>query len=96
MHSLRDVAEAIRSRKPRAVFYHHEIAGTPWNGYCARIAGEGIPFILLSHKSSDDTFLAALTCGGYHAWGIPLYSEDIVRALAGAEEVTGLARAAVE
>ena len=87
MRSLRDVREAVRSRRPIAVFYEHANDGTPWDRYCSTLAGEGIPFVLLGHKSCDETFLILLACGGYHAWGNPLTSEEIVKAVEFAGEV---------
>jgi hypothetical protein len=93
MRSLSDVLEATRSRTPKAVFYEHIGGGTSWDRYCSLLAGKGIPFILLGHKTSDETFLVLLAAGGYHAWGNPLTSEDIVKAVELAEEVAGMARA---
>ena len=89
MKSLQDVVKASRKRKPKAVFYDHG-DGQPWDQYCSTLSAQGIPFILLGHKRSDETFLVLLARGGYHAWGNPLASEDIVKAVEFAEEVAGL------
>jgi hypothetical protein len=96
MRSLRDVLQATRIRKPKAVFYDHATGpDEAWNQYCSVLASEGVPFILLAHKSCDEIFMVLLASGGYHAWGNPLSSEDIVKAVDLAEEVAGLSHAPV-
>jgi hypothetical protein len=93
--SLRDVLERTRSRKPKAVFYDHDTGLAGWDQYCSALAAQGVPFILLGHKSCDDAFMVLLERGGYHAWGNPLHSEDVVKAVEFAEEVTSLSHAPV-
>jgi hypothetical protein len=92
MRSLDEMMEAVRSRKPKAVFYEHTDDGFAWDQYCSALSRQGIPFILLAHKACDETFLVLLGAGGYHAWGNPLTSEEIVKALELVEEVRGLAQ----
>ncbi len=96
MKSLRDVVDACRSRRPRVVLYDPLVGGPPWNAGCASLAGEGVPFILLARRISDETFMNLIACGGYHASGASLNSEDILKAVDLAEEVAGLVRAPVE
>jgi DNA-binding NtrC family response regulator len=91
MRTLREAVEAARRRKPKAVFYDHAMNGKAWDQCCSELAGVGIPFILLGHRSCDETFLILLAAGGYHASGDPLTSEDVVKAVSLAEEVRGLA-----
>jgi hypothetical protein len=90
MRSLREAVDAARVRKPKAVFYDHADQA-PWDQYCSTLAADGIPFILLAHKSCDETFLVLLAAGGYYASGNPLTSEDIVNAVNLAESVAALA-----
>jgi hypothetical protein len=85
--SLEHVMEAVRIRRPRAVFYDHTNRGREWDQYCSEISRMGIPFILLAHKPHDETFMVLLSRGGYHAWGTPLASEQILKAVALAEEI---------
>jgi hypothetical protein len=95
MRTLGDMMEAIRTRRPKAVFYEHSDDGVAWDQYCSALARQDIPFILLAHKACDETFLVLLGAGGYHAWGTPLTSEEVVKALELVEEVGGLAQARV-
>jgi len=92
MRSLPEMMEAIRTRRPRVVFYEYSNDGASWDKYCSALSRQGIPFILLAHKACDETFLLLLGAGGYHAWGNPLTSEEIVKALELAEEFHGLSR----
>jgi hypothetical protein len=87
MKSLREVQEAVRARKPRAIFFEHSPENTDWDRHCSAFATQDIPFILLAHRNCDETFLVLLAHGGYHAWGNPLTSENIVNAVDLAEEV---------
>ena len=79
LNSLDAVLAETRTRRPRAVCYDHTNADTGWDQCCSALALLNIPFILLAHKASDETFMTLLGCGGYHAWGNPLSSEDIVQ-----------------
>ncbi len=92
MPGLREVLEAAQTQKPRAVFYDHSGSGTEWGDSCSTLAAQGIPFILLGHRTSDETFLVLLARGGYNAWGDPLTSEDIVKAVSLAEEISSRAK----
>jgi hypothetical protein len=93
--SLDKVLAASRSRRPKVVFYDHACGLAKWDQCCSALASERIPFILLARKASDETFMRLLACGGYHAWGDPLNSEDLIKALDLAEEVDVLSRAPV-
>ena len=95
MKSLSEVKAATPVERPKAVFYDHAAGDPAWDRYCSSLSREGIPFILLAHKSVDETFLIALAAGGYHAWGDPLTSEEIVKAVNFAGEVAGLAHVPV-
>lgn len=96
MNSLSDVLDALRDRKPKAVVYDHTSGAKRWNECCSAVAAEGIPFILVGHRSCDETFLSLLASGGYHACGNPLRSEEIVKAVDFAEEIATLAHAGVK
>ena len=95
VQSLADVMSEVETRRPRAVFYDHVDERPGWDRYCSALARKNIPFILLAHRSCDDTFMTLLGCGGFHAWGSPLSSEDVVRAVELAEEVGSLAHTPV-
>ena len=95
MKSLRAAVEAARSRRPKAVFYDHGGEEPHWDNYCSALSRQGIPFILLAHKNVDETFLVVLAAGGYQAWGDPLTSEDVVKAVEFAGELSGLAHVPV-
>ena len=88
--NLGAVMAAVAKRKPRAVFYDHTNGGRDWDQYCSDLAHLGIPFILLAHKPNDETFMVLLARGGYHAWGTPLASEQILSAVEFAEEMAGM------
>lgn len=89
--SLRDVQQASLKYRPRAVFYEHTCDGVRWDRACAAFAAEHIPFIFKGRRTTDDTFLLLLASGGYYAAGEPLRSEEIVKAVELADELTGLA-----
>ena len=95
MKSLREALEASYSRMPKAVFYDHRAGDPVWHEYCSSFAREGVPFVFLGHKSDDETFMVVLASGGYQAWGDPLSSEEIVKAVDFAVEVAGPTRAPV-
>ena len=95
MKSLREALDATHSRRPKAVFYDHHAGDPAWDEYCSSFSREGVPFVLLAHKNDDETFLVVLAAGGYQAWGDPLTSEDIVKAVEFAGEVAELARVPV-
>jgi len=95
MKSLHDALEAAPSRRPKAVFYDHHAGDPAWVQYCSSFSREGVPFVLLAYKSSDETFLVVLAAGGYQAWGDPLTSEEVVKAVAFAGEVAELSRVPV-
>ena len=92
MKSLHEAMQETYSRKPKAVFYDHNVGDPAWHQYCSSFSREGVPFVLLAHKSDDETFLIVLAAGGYQAWGDPLTSEEIVKAVVFAGEVADLAR----
>lgn len=94
MDSLAQVLNAVRNRRPKAVTYDHAMGTRNWDRYCSALAADRVPFILLGHKSCDETFLVLLASGGYHAFGNPLTSEEIVKAVEFAEEVAGTSPAA--
>jgi hypothetical protein len=87
LRDLDEVMKAVKRRRPKAVFYDHTNGGRDWDRYCSDLSQMGIPFILLAHKPNDETFLILLARGGYHAWGTPLASEQILKAVAFAEEL---------
>jgi hypothetical protein len=95
MKSLDDVMKEVEIRLPRAVFYDHVDNRPGWDRYCSALSLKGIPFILLAHRNCDETFMTILGRGGFHAWGNPLSSEDVVRAVELAEEVGTLTHAPV-
>jgi hypothetical protein len=88
--SLGDVLEESRSGKPKAVFYDYACGAAEWEQYCSVLAADGVPFVLVARKISDEILMVLLERGGYHAWGNPLCSEDIVKAVDFAEEVASL------
>jgi hypothetical protein len=88
--SLRAALEGLGSRHPRAVLYDNTCGDSAWQGYCSAFSQCGIPFVLVDHKSNDETFLVALSAGAYPAWGAPLTSEGVVKAVEIAEEIIGL------
>lgn len=93
MKSLGEALAAAEHEKPRAVFYDHAIRDSEWDRYCASFSQAGVPFVLLAHKDDDETFLVLLAAGGYHAWGNPLTSENVVNAMSFAGEISKLAAA---
>jgi hypothetical protein len=95
MKSLQGAVTAAGSQRPKAVFYDHAIDDPAWDQYCSSLSRDGIPFVLLAHRNPDETFLVVLAAGGYQAWGDPLTSEEIVKAVDFAGEVAGLARVPV-
>ena len=95
MKSLREVVKATGTRKPKAVFYDHAAGDPAWDQSCSTLSREGIPFVLLANKKVDETFLVVLASGGYQAWGDPLTSEEIVRAVEFAGEMLALSRVPV-
>lgn len=92
LDSLGDGLEAARNRWPKAVIYDHAADGRGWDKYCSALAAAGVPFNLLRHKNCDETFLVLLANGGYYACGHPLSSEEIVKAVALAEEIGPFSR----
>lgn len=95
MKSLGDVLEAAYDRVPKAVFYDQDGGDPAWERYCSFFSFENVPFVLLAHTNADETFLRVVAAGGYQAWGNPLTSEEIVRAVTFAGEVAGLPRVPV-
>jgi hypothetical protein len=95
LNSLDEVLAETRTRRPRAVCYDHTNDEVRWDQCCTILARRHVPFVLLARKASDETFITLLGCGGYHAWGNPLSSEDIVKAVELAEEVGSLSHAPV-
>ena len=91
MKSLREAAETTRVQRPKAVFYDHTVGDPAWDRYCAALSLECVPFVLLAHKKVDETFLVVLAAGGYQAWGDPLTSEEVVKAVDFGVEMAGLA-----
>jgi hypothetical protein len=91
MKSLREALEATHSRRPKAVFYDHHVGDPVWDQYCTSFSHMGVPFVLLAHKTDDETFLVVLAAGGYQAWGDPLTSEEVVKAVDFASDMAGLA-----
>src|ERR1039457_3424126 len=65
MKSLHDAMQETYSRKPKAVFYDHNVGDPAWHQYCSSFSREGVPFVLLAHKGYDETFLIVLAAGGY-------------------------------
>ena len=91
--SLALLEEAIREDKatngrlPRAVVYDVAVRDTSWREHCSRITDLGIPFVVISQRVADETFLSAMSAGAFYAGGEPLCSEEILKALALAEDV---------
>ena len=86
--SLALVLEAIANERPRAVFYDYSTGDVDWERYCAVVTRMGIPFVLITQKAIDETFLSALGAGAFYAAGEPLSSLEILKALDLAEEVS--------
>lgn len=86
--SLAAVVEAIATERPRAVFYDYSTGDLEWERYCSIVTGMGIPFVLITQKAIDATFVRALAAGAFYAAGEPLSSVEILKALDLAEEVS--------
>jgi hypothetical protein len=88
MTSLGDIVKALPSRRPKAVFCYDPAGGTAWARQCSALTVAGVPFVLLSPQLGDDAFSTLLESGGYPVWGSPWNSENIVKAVEFAEEMT--------
>jgi hypothetical protein len=95
VNSLQRAVSTVRQVRPKAVFYDHAVGDPAWDRYCTSLSRDGVPFVLLANKHADETFLVVLAAGGYQAWGDPLTSEEVVKAVKFAGEVAGLAHVPV-
>jgi DNA-binding NtrC family response regulator len=85
--SLALMQEAIGAHRPKAVVYDHTTGDAAWEQHCSRVNRLGIPFVVITNKLLDDTFLCALSAGAFYAAGEPVSSEEILKAFDLAEEV---------
>lgn len=99
MPSLGDAVAAVPTLAPKAVFYDYAVGDPAWDTYCSMLSQQGIPFVFLANRNpqenNDKTFLIVLASGGYQAWGDPLTSEEVVKAVDFAGEVAALAHVPV-